>query len=208
MCAARGQVRKIVPLAVLRLLFMRDDGECGDAAQLALVLGTERFERRWGRGRGGDQQGQDEETLHGAAFRPPARRLQACRYRGPRVRLPQNHCLRARLRFRARLCAARLVAADPHCVRGVDGAGPRRRNAQAGVGAGYWFGVGHFTVGLNWIAGSFRYQETMPVWLGWFAVVALALYIAVYPALAAGLAWRWGGQSRSRLCSFSPLPGS
>ncbi len=55
---------------------------------------------------------------------------------------------------------------------------------------GYWFGVGHFTVGLNWIAGSFRYQDTMPHWLGWFAVVALALYLAAYPALCAGLA-RW-----------------
>ncbi len=53
---------------------------------------------------------------------------------------------------------------------------------------GYWFGVGHFTVGLNWIAGSFQYQETMPHWLGWFAVVALALYLAVYPAICAGFA--------------------
>ena len=57
---------------------------------------------------------------------------------------------------------------------------------------GYWFGVGHFVVGLNWIAGSFAYQDAMPVWLGWIAVVALALYIAVYPALAAGLAWKHG----------------
>jgi apolipoprotein N-acyltransferase len=57
---------------------------------------------------------------------------------------------------------------------------------------GWLFGLGHFTVGLNWIAGSFRYQETMPVWLGWVAVVALAIYLAVYPAMAAGLAWRWG----------------
>ena len=57
---------------------------------------------------------------------------------------------------------------------------------------GWLFGVGHFTVGMNWIAGAFRYQETMPVWLGWIAVVALAVYIAVYPAMAAGLAWRWG----------------
>jgi apolipoprotein N-acyltransferase len=57
---------------------------------------------------------------------------------------------------------------------------------------GYMFGLGHFIVGLNWIAGAFRFQQTMPVWLGWVAVVALAIYIAVYPAMAAGLAWRWG----------------
>ncbi len=57
---------------------------------------------------------------------------------------------------------------------------------------GYCFGVGHFVIGLNWIAGSFAYQDAMPVWLGWVAVLVLALYIAVYPAMAAGLAWRHG----------------
>lgn len=57
---------------------------------------------------------------------------------------------------------------------------------------GYWFAVGHFTIGLNWIAGSFAYQDAMPAWLGWIAVVALSLYLAVYPAMAAGLAWRHG----------------
>ena len=59
---------------------------------------------------------------------------------------------------------------------------------------GYCFGVGHFIVGLNWIAGSFRYQDTMPVWLGWIAVVALSLYLAVYPAMATALAWKGGKQ--------------
>lgn len=57
---------------------------------------------------------------------------------------------------------------------------------------GYWFAVGHFTIGLNWIAGSFAYQDAMPVWLGWIAVIALSLYLSVYPAMAAGLAWRHG----------------
>ena len=46
------------------------------------------------------------------------------------------------------------------------------------------FGVSHFTVGLNWIAHAFTYQETMPHWLGYGAVVALSLYLAVYPGLA------------------------
>lgn len=53
---------------------------------------------------------------------------------------------------------------------------------------GYAFGIGHFTLGNNWIAGAFRFQDAMPQWLGYFAVLALALYLAVYPALAAGLA--------------------
>ena len=61
---------------------------------------------------------------------------------------------------------------------------------------GYAFGVGHFCVGLNWIAGAFRYQDAMPVWLGWVAVMLVSLYIAVYPALAALTAWTLGDQVR------------
>jgi apolipoprotein N-acyltransferase len=66
---------------------------------------------------------------------------------------------------------------------------------KSALARGYWFGVGHFVLGLNWIAGSFRYQESMPVWLGWVAVGTIALYLALYPAMAAGLAWRCGRKS-------------
>ncbi len=57
---------------------------------------------------------------------------------------------------------------------------------------GWLFGLGQFVVGLNWIATAFTYQAAMPAWLGWIAVVLLSLYLAVYPALATGLAWRLG----------------
>jgi apolipoprotein N-acyltransferase len=73
---------------------------------------------------------------------------------------------------------------------------PRLRSALA---RGWWFGLGQFTIGLNWIATSFSYQSNMPAWLGWIAVVLLSLYLAVYPAVAAGLAWRWGRGDRLRL---------
>ena len=66
---------------------------------------------------------------------------------------------------------------------------PRLRSALA---RGYWFGVGNFVLGLNWIATAFTFQAAMPAWLGWVAVVLLSLYLAVYPAMAAGLAWRFG----------------
>ena len=66
---------------------------------------------------------------------------------------------------------------------------PRLRSA---LGRGWWFGVGHFCVGLNWIATAFTFQAAMPAWLGWVAVVLLSLYLAVYPAVAAGLAWKYG----------------
>jgi apolipoprotein N-acyltransferase len=73
---------------------------------------------------------------------------------------------------------------------------PSLRSALA---RGWWFGVGQFVLGLNWIATAFTYQAAMPAWLGWVAVVLLSLYLAVYPAMAAGLAWRWRGKSRIAL---------
>ena len=57
---------------------------------------------------------------------------------------------------------------------------------------GWLFGFGQFAVGLNWIATAFTYQSNMPAWLGWVAVILLSFYLAIYPALATGLAWRFG----------------
>jgi apolipoprotein N-acyltransferase len=79
------------------------------------------------------------------------------------------------------LCLAVLA----HLVRTA----PSLRSAMA---RSYGFGLGHFILGLNWIAGAFAYQSAMPVWLGWVAVVALSLFLALYPALASGFAWRLG----------------
>jgi apolipoprotein N-acyltransferase len=64
---------------------------------------------------------------------------------------------------------------------------------------GWAFGFGQFVIGLNWIATAFTYQAAMPAWLGWVAVVALSLYLAVYPAIATGLAWRFGRNDRVAL---------
>ena len=57
---------------------------------------------------------------------------------------------------------------------------------------GWLFGLGQFVIGLNWIATAFTFQSAMPAWLGWIAVVLLSLYLAVYPMLATGVAWRIG----------------
>lgn len=75
------------------------------------------------------------------------------------------------------------------CLFWLVGQAPNLRSALA---RGYWFGVGQFVLGLNWIATAFTFQAKMPEWLGWIAVVLLSLYLAVYPAMATGLAWRWG----------------
>ena len=75
----------------------------------------------------------------------------------------------------------------------------RARSVWRGLLIGWAFGVGQFVVGLNWIATAFTYQAAMPAWLGWVAVVLLSLYLAIYPALAAGLGWRFGRDNRVAL---------
>jgi apolipoprotein N-acyltransferase len=64
---------------------------------------------------------------------------------------------------------------------------PRKRSA---FGRAWFFAVGQFTIGLNWIAIAFTYQDAMPPWLGWVAVVGLSLYLAVFPGFAA-LITKW-----------------
>ena len=60
---------------------------------------------------------------------------------------------------------------------------------------GWLFGLGHFTLGNSWIAVAFTYQAEMPPVLGWAAVPLLALYLAIYPALACAAA-RWIARDR------------
>lgn len=64
---------------------------------------------------------------------------------------------------------------------------------------GWVFGLGQFAIGLNWIATAFTFQAKMPPSLGWAAVLLLSLYLAIYPAMAAGLAWRFGEKNRLAL---------
>ncbi len=66
----------------------------------------------------------------------------------------------------------------------------RAPSLKAALWQGWVFGVGHFTINNNWFQHAFDFQDKMPPVLGYAAPVALALYLAVYPALAAGLAWR------------------
>jgi apolipoprotein N-acyltransferase len=72
---------------------------------------------------------------------------------------------------------------------------PDRRTA---LRIGYLFGLGQFTLGLNWIAHAFTFQDKMPHWLGWLAVPLLSLYLALFPALAALAGW-WLGRGTARL---------
>jgi apolipoprotein N-acyltransferase len=72
---------------------------------------------------------------------------------------------------------------------------PSMRSALA---RGWWFGMGQFVLGLNWIATAFTYQAAMPAWLGWVAVIGLSMFLALYVGLAAALARAlpWTGAPR------------
>lgn len=67
---------------------------------------------------------------------------------------------------------------------------------KAALWRGWVFGVGHFTINDNWFQHAFDFQDKMPPALGYAAPLALALYLAVFPALAAGLAWPAARRSR------------
>lgn len=86
---------------------------------------------------------------------------------------------------------------------GLVGLVATRATARQAAWIGWWFGVGHFTLGNNWIATAFTYQANMPAWLGWIAVVLLALYLAVYPALAALGAWFLRGRRAGFVLAFA-----
>lgn len=55
---------------------------------------------------------------------------------------------------------------------------------------GWLFGLGHFFVGNYWMQQAFTFQTAMPHWLGNIAVALASTYLAIYPMLAGGLAWR------------------
>lgn len=70
--------------------------------------------------------------------------------------------------------------------------------ARGAFWAGFWFALGHYTVGFYWIAHSMLLD---PVRFGWmipFAVCGLAALIGLFvgAACAAARAWPWPGASR------------
>ncbi|MFS0773582.1 apolipoprotein N-acyltransferase [Sphingomonas sp. 1P08PE] len=65
---------------------------------------------------------------------------------------------------------------------------------RAAMWRGWLFGLGHFTVNNNWFQHAFDFQDAMPPVLGYFAAVALALYLAIFPMTAGGITWRFRGR--------------
>ena len=61
------------------------------------------------------------------------------------------------------------------CLAGLIALIERAETMRRALSAGWWFGLGHFSIGLNWIATAFYFQDAMPPWLGWIAVGVLSL---------------------------------
>jgi len=83
----------------------------------------------------------------------------------------------------------------------------RARGWRQAAAIGWLFGVGHFTVGNNWIATAFTYQANMPAWLGGIAVVLLSLYLAVFPMLGVLAAWRLARRAPGRMALVLAFAG-
>jgi apolipoprotein N-acyltransferase len=80
----------------------------------------------------------------------------------------------------------------------------RAPSLRSAMTRGFLFSLGHFLVGLNWIAGAFHFQDAMPEWFGWIAVLVVSLIMAPYAAIAAGVAWRFGrGEGRRFILVFA-----
>jgi len=62
--------------------------------------------------------------------------------------------------------------------------------------AGWCFALAHFLIALNWIPTAFTHQANMPAWLGWLGLTLLSMYLGLFPALAAALAWLLARQQR------------
>lgn len=63
---------------------------------------------------------------------------------------------------------------------------------RAALALGWWFGWGHFIAGLYWIASAFLVEPEKFAWMVPFPVLGLPAVLAIFPALAVGIAW-WLG---------------
>ena len=87
-----------------------------------------------------------------------------------------------------------LFIAFPGLVWLIDGV----RRPAAAFAVGWWFGIGHFSVGIYWITHALLTEPEKFAWMIPFVVGGLAALLAVFPALAvltARLAWG-GGAAR------------
>lgn len=66
------------------------------------------------------------------------------------------------------------------------------RSARSAFAAGWWFGIGHFVLGLYWIAEALLVDPQKFGWMVPFAIFGLSGALALFPALAAAATRRCG----------------
>jgi apolipoprotein N-acyltransferase len=75
----------------------------------------------------------------------------------------------------------------------------RERSWQRAALAGFAFGLGWFCSGVNWVYISMHDHGDMPFWAAAPATAGLCSYLSLYPALAAGVAYRVSDRPGLRL---------
>ena len=85
----------------------------------------------------------------------------------------------------------------------IDGACARERPVRSAAGAGWAFCFGQFLIGLHWIGYAFLVDPTNHLWQMPFALAALSAGLALFGALACGLAASFWKKGASRLLIFA-----
>ncbi|MEP0234758.1 apolipoprotein N-acyltransferase [Roseibium sp.] len=101
-----------------------------------------------------------------------------------------------------------LALALPALVWLLDGAveqgkeGARQRWV-AGFSIGWWFGFGYFLAGLWWIGSAFLVDGDRFAWMMPFAVLAMPVGLALFPALALAIAARFWPEGPARVLALA-----
>ncbi len=82
-----------------------------------------------------------------------------------------------------------------------------RPSPRPAFAVGWWFGLGHYSVGLYWLANAFLVKAERLGWMAPFAVLAMAAVLALFPACVAFLVARLGRRSpwQGRVLVFAAL---
>ena len=79
----------------------------------------------------------------------------------------------------------------------------RQASWRSGFGLGWLFGLGYFTLALHWIGYAFFVEADTYLWMMPFMLGVLSGGMAIYWALAAWLARRFGGTGLQLAFAFA-----
>ncbi|WP_034619279.1 apolipoprotein N-acyltransferase [Chitinibacter tainanensis] len=83
---------------------------------------------------------------------------------------------------------------------GIQHAGSTRQALVYGLS----WGLGYFLANASWVYISLHTHGGMPVWMAALCTFGFALFLALFPMLAAGLAWRWPAGKALKLALIAP----